>query len=412
MTEAAVIERDCVIGGGGPAGMMLGYLLARSGIRVTVLEKHADFLRDFRGDTIHPSTLTTLGELGLRERFLRLPLNRLTSMDIVVDGQRVTIVDFGRLPAPDDFLVLAPQWDFLNFLAREAAAFPNFEVRMLTEATGLVVEDGVVRGVRAAGPDGELEIRAPLTVAADGRSSALRTAAGLVPEKTGVPIDVLWFGLPKPQNPPPDTLGYLSPGGMVLTISRGDHYQSGMVIGKGRADELRSAGLDALRTRIADIAPVLAPVVGTLRDWNQVKLLSVELNRLNRWCRPGFIAIGDAAHAMSPVGGVGVNYAIQDAVALANAVAADLAAGAVPLGKLEALQRRRERPVRRMQRVQRIAHVGIGRQAVGGRIAPRWAIWLLRRASPLLRGFLARFVGVGFLPEHVSTRPGTRSPNR
>lgn len=381
--------------------MMLGYLLARRGLRVTVLEKHADFFRDFRGDTIHPSTLTTLGELGLRDRFLQVPLTRLRSMDVVFDGQRVTMLDFGRLPAPDDFLILAPQWDFLNFLAREATAFPGFELRMSTEATGLVIEDGVVRGARATGPDGDLELRAALTVAADGRASALRAAAAMAPEETGVPIDVLWFSLPKPPNPPPDTLGYLSRGGMVLTISRGDHYQSGMVIAKGRADELRAAGLGALRARIADVAPVLAPVVETLTDWNQVKLLSVELNRLDRWCRPGFIAIGDAAHAMSPVGGVGVNYAIQDAVALANAVAADLATGAVPIERLQAVQRRREKPVRKMQRIQRIAHVAIGHQATGGRVAPRWAVRLLRVASPVLRGFLARFIGIGFLPEHV-----------
>jgi len=406
MSDTTVIERDCVIAGGGPAGMMLGYLLARSGIRVTVLEKHADFFRDFRGDTIHPSTLTTLGELGLRDRFLQLPLNRLTSMDVVFDGQRVTMLDFGRLPAPDDFLVLAPQWDFLNFIAREATSFSGFDLRMSTEATGLVIEDGDVRGVRATGPDGDLELRAALTVAADGRTSVLRTAAGLVPEETGVPIDVLWFSLPKPQNPPPDTLGYLSPAGMVITISRGDHYQCGMIIGKGRADELRSAGLDALRTRIVGIAPVLASVVHVLTAWDQVKLLSVELNHLDRWCRPGFIAIGDAAHAMSPVGGVGVNYAIQDAVALGNAVGPDLATGSVPIESLKAVQRRREKPVRKMQRIQRIAHVAIGRQAAGGRIAPRWAVWLLRVASPLLRGFLARFIGVGFLPEHVDADEG------
>jgi 2-polyprenyl-6-methoxyphenol hydroxylase-like FAD-dependent oxidoreductase len=403
MVDATVVERDCVIAGGGPAGVMLGYLLARSGIRVTVLEKHADFFRDFRGDTIHPSTLTTLGELGLRDRFLQLPLTRLSTMDVVFDGQRVTMIDFGRLPSPDDFLVLAPQWDFLNFLTREAAAFPTFELRMLNEATDLIVEDGMVRGLRATGPDGDLEFRATLTIAADGRGSVLRQSAGLVPEETGVPIDVLWFGLPKPPNPPPDTLGYLSPHGMVLTISRGDRYQCGMIIGKGRADELRKGSLGAFRTRITDVAPVLAPVVDTLTDWDQVKLLSVELNRLERWCRPGFIAIGDAAHAMSPVGGVGVNYAIQDAVALSNAIEADLAGGAVPLETLEALQRRREKPVKKMQRAQRIAHVVIGRQAAGGRVAPRWAVWLIRLASPLIRGFLARFIGVGFLPEHVAT---------
>jgi 2-polyprenyl-6-methoxyphenol hydroxylase-like FAD-dependent oxidoreductase len=283
MTARSLIERDCVIAGGGPAGMVLGYLLARRGVRVTVLEKHADFLRDFRGDTVHPSTVALLGELGLRAKFLELPLTRLPTMDAVVDGQRFTIVDFSTLPAPDNFLVLAPQWDFLNFLAGEAAAFPNFELRMLTEATGLIIEDGQVRGVRATTPGGTLEIRATLTVAADGRASALRTAAGMVPEEFGVPIDVLWFGLPKPPEAPPPTLGYLSRRGMVLTIDRGDKYQSGMVIRKGGFDQLRGVGIEGLREQITHAAPVLRPVVGSLTDWEQVKLLTVQINRLRRW---------------------------------------------------------------------------------------------------------------------------------
>ncbi len=404
MAASSLVQRDCVIAGGGPAGMVLGYLLARAGLRVTVLEKHADFLRDFRGDTVHPSTVTLLGELGLREKFLELPLTRLPTMDAVIDGQRLTIVDFSTLPAPDNFLVLAPQWDFLNFLAREVAAFPNFELRMLTEATGLIIEDGQVRGVRATSPGGPLEIRATLTVAADGRASALRTAAGMIPEEFGVPIDVLWFGRPKPPEAPPPTLGYLSRRGMVLTIDRGDRYQSGMVIRKGGFDQLRDAGIEGLREQITHAAPVLRPVVGSLTDWEQVKLLTVQINRLRRWYRPGFIAIGDAAHAMSPVFGVGVNFAIQDAVALSNAIAADLAAGAAPTAKLARVQRRREWPVKVMQRLQRNAHKVIVRAATGNRIAPRWAVRLLRAVSPLLRRFTARFIGIGVLPEHDTRR--------
>lgn len=411
-------ERDCVIAGGGPAGMVLGYLLARAGLRVTVLEKHADFFRDFRGDTIHPSTITLLGELGLRERFLRLPLNRLQTMDAVIDGLRMTMVDFRTLPAPDRFLVLAPQWDFLNFLAEEAAALPDFELRLRTEATGLIVEQGRVRGLRATtttdddpatdtGPatstSTDIEIRATLTVAADGRASALRDAAGLIPDESGVPIDVLWFSLPKPADPPPPTLAYLSPRGMVLTIDRGDRYQSGMVIRKGGADRLRAEGLPALRHRIVDAAPVLRPVVDTLTDWDQVKLLSVQLNRLDRWYRPGFIAIGDAAHAMSPMFGVGVNYAIQDAVALSNAIAGHLAAGDAPSEALAAVQRRREQPVRMMQRIQRAGHRVISRTTTGAHIAPRWVIRLMRLASPLVRPLAARFIGIGLRPEHVTT---------
>lgn len=399
MTER--LERDCVVAGGGPAGVVLGYLLARAGRRVTVLEKHGDFLRDFRGDTIHPSTVTLLGELGLRERFLALPLTRLSRMDVVVDDQRLGFVDFGTLRGEDDFLVLAPQWDFLDFLAREAAVHPGFELRMGTEATDLLREDGRVVGVRATGPDGPLEVRAPLTVAADGRSSVLRDAAGLVPTAVGVPVDVLWFGLPKPPDPPPATLAHLSSRGMVLTIDRGEAYQAGVVVPKGGVDQLRADGIAALAQRIASAAPVLAPVVGTLRSWDQVKHLSVQVDRLERWHRPGFVAIGDAAHAMSPMFGVGVNYAVQDAVALARAVAEPLAAGAVPEAVLAAVQRRRERPVRVVQRVQQVGHSRVARAATGRRVAPRAALRVLRVASPLVRRGLARFVGVGLRPEHV-----------
>jgi 2-polyprenyl-6-methoxyphenol hydroxylase-like FAD-dependent oxidoreductase len=406
MTARSLIERDCVIAGGGPAGMVLGYLLARRGVRVTVLEKHADFLRDFRGDTVHPSTVALLGELGLRAKFLELPLTRLPTMDAVVEGQRFTIADFSTLPAPDNFLVLAPQWDFLNFLARQVAVFPNFELRMLTEATGLIIEDGRVRGVHATAPDGGLDIRATLSVAADGRDSILRDAAGMTPEEFGVPIDVLWFGLPKPPDPPPPTLGYISPQGMVLTIDRGDRYQSGMVIRKGGFEEFRRAGIEAFRGRITHAAPVLLPVISSLEDWDQVKLLSVHINRLRRWYRPGFIAIGDAAHAMSPVFGVGVNFAIQDAVALSNAIAEDLANGAVPTAKLAGVQRRREKPVKVIQLLQRNAHRVIARATTGSRIAPRGFVRLLRAASPLLRRVTARFIGIGILPEHVKRPDG------
>ncbi|MDQ0922204.1 2-polyprenyl-6-methoxyphenol hydroxylase-like FAD-dependent oxidoreductase [Pseudarthrobacter sp. W1I19] len=404
MTVDSQIKRDCVIAGGGPGGMVLGYLLARQGLRVTVLEKHGDFLRDFRGDTVHPSTVTLLGELGLRGKFLELPLSKLSTLDIVIDGQRITTADFSTLPAPDNFLVLAPQWDFLNFLAREAHAFPNFELRMLTEATGLIIEEGQVRGVRALASDGGLEIRATLTVAADGRESALRHAAGLIPDDFGVPIDVLWFNLPKPPDPPSPTLGYISAQGLVLTIDRGDRYQSGMVIRKGGFDELRGAKIDVLQARITGAAPILRPVVGNLTDWDQVKLLSVQINRLRRWYRPGFMAIGDAAHAMSPMFGVGVNFAIQDAVALANAIGEDLAGGTAPVGKLAAVQRRREMPVKIMQQLQRNGHRVLLRATNGNRIAPRWFVMFLRAASPLLRRITARFVGIGIRPEHVKHR--------
>jgi 2-polyprenyl-6-methoxyphenol hydroxylase-like FAD-dependent oxidoreductase len=284
---------------------------------------------------------------------------------------------------------------------------------MNTEATGLIMEQDHVRGVRVETPDGGRDVRATLTVAADGRASVLRAAAGLVPDEFGVPIDVLWFNLPKPPSPPPVTLGYISSRGMVLTLDRGDRYQSGMAIRKGGLDELRGAGLDAFRERLARAAPVLQPVVGTLKDWGQVKLLSVQINRLRRWYRPGFMAIGDAAHAMSPVFGVGVNFAIQDAVALSNAISGDLAAGAVPVEKLAAVQRRRELPVKVMQLIQRNGHKAISRAATGRRFAPGWVVALIRLASPLLRRFTARFIGVGIRPEHVQpAAPASRRSSR
>jgi 2-polyprenyl-6-methoxyphenol hydroxylase-like FAD-dependent oxidoreductase len=397
-----VIERDVVTAGGGPAGMVAGYLFARAGLRVTVLEKHADFLRDFRGDTIHPSTISVLRELGVLDRFLALPLSRITTMDAVLDGRRLTLVDFATLPSPDDFLVFAPQWDFLTFLVGEGAKLPGFEVRLSTEATGLIERDGKVTGLRAEGPDGELEFGATLVVAADGRGSRIRDAAGFAPTTEGVPIDVLWFALPKPADPPPPTLGYVDGDSLVLTIERGDHYQSGMVIEKGGFDRLQSQGIDALRHRIVATAPVLAPVVGALRDWDQIKLLSVQLDHLPRWWRDGLICIGDASHAMSPVMGVGINYAIQDAVALANASVPFLRAGAVPTRVLDAVQRRRQRPVAMMQRIQRLAHGRISRPAHGKPALSRAERALLVVAQPVLRRVLARLVGRGFLPEHVN----------
>ena len=397
----AASERDCVIAGGGPAGMVLGYVLARAGLRVTVLEKHADFLRDFRGDTIHPSTVTVLGELGLREEFLALPLSRVSTMDLVVDGDRLTLIDFGTLSPPDDFLVFAPQWDLLDFLAGKARRYPGFELRMSTEATGLVMENGAVRGLRATGPEGDLEFRAALTVGADGRASRLRDAAGLEPERFAAPIDVLWFDLPKPADPPPATLGYVDSRGVVLTLDRGDRYQGGLVIAKGGFTALRERGLGDLRDAIVAIAPVLSPVVSSIRDWQQIKLLTVELNRLGTWHREGFVAIGDAAHAMSPVGGVGVNYAIQDAVALANATIAEFRAGSVRASTLARFQRRRLAPVRRMQRIQGIVHDRISRTPSGRRALPRAAHLLLRLFAPLVRRGAARLIGHGFRPEHV-----------
>ena len=385
---------------------MLGYLLARAGRRVAVLEKHDDFLRDFRGDTIHPSTLTLLGELGLRDRFLQLPVTQIKTMDGVIGGRRLSLVDFGHLRPPDDFLVFAPQWEFLNFLAEAARELPGFELRMRAEALGVVEEDGRIVGVTVREGGRESVLRAALVVAADGRDSRLRASAGLHPRNAGVPIDVLWFRLPKPPDPPPTTLGYADRGGLVLTIDRGDHYQGGCVIDKDGFTRIRDDGLEAFRAHLARIAPPLAPVVGTLESWDQVKVLSVQIDALQTWHRPGFVCIGDAAHAMSPVFGVGVNYALQDAVALANL----LQTGQGSLDELLVrLQGRRLPPVLRMQRVQRFAHRGIGALA-GGASVPRLLPGIASAVSPIVRRVLARLVGLGFRPEHVAPVIRERRP--
>ncbi len=400
-----LIETDCVIAGGGPAGVMLGLILARNGVDVVVLEKHGDFFRDFRGDTIHPSTIGLLGELGLRDGFLALPHTRIRTLDAVINGNRLHPIDFGRLGPPDDFLVLAPQWDFLTFLAKQGESSDHFHLLMSTEATDVIVEGGAVRGVIASDADDELEIRATLTVAADGRDSTVRAAAGLRPEQFGVAIDVLWFRLPKPDEVPPTTLAYLDETGMVLTIDRGDYYQGGMVIKKGGFAELQAAGIEAFREALAHPAPFLRPIAASITSWNDVKLLSVQVNRLETWHRPGLLCIGDAAHAMSPVFGVGVNYAIQDAVAAANLLTAGLRAGSVTDEALAAVQDRRLPPVRRMQGIQLRVHRLVAKSR-GGAILPnpmpaplRWA---LRAAMPLIQLLTARMIGRGFRPEHLS----------
>lgn len=400
-----VLQADCVISGGGPAGVMLGLLLARNGLDVVVLEKHADFFRDFRGDTIHPSTVGVLGELGLRDRFLGLPHTSVRTLDAVVSGTRLHPVDFSRLGPPDDFLVLAPQWDFLSFLASEGAQYPGFRLLMETTATGLTWADGAVTGVTARGPDGDLTIAATLTVAADGRDSALREAAALRPRRFGVPIDVLWFRVPKPADPPPSTLAYLRHGSMVITIDRGDYYQTGLIIAKGGIDELKAAGLDAFRDAVAAAAPFLREPLATIDDWEKVKLLSVQIDRLDRWYRRGFLAIGDAAHAMSPAFGVGVNYAVQDAVAAANALVAPLRAGEVDLRVLDAIQRRRLPPVAAMQRIQLAAHRGIARPGGPEGLPdplPPAVRTALAAATPLLQRVTARVIGRGLRPESVA----------
>jgi 2-polyprenyl-6-methoxyphenol hydroxylase-like FAD-dependent oxidoreductase len=393
----------CCIAGGGPAGLMLGLLLARAGIEVVVLEKHRDFLRDFRGDTLHPSTLEVIRELGLLDRLLALPHQRVETMALDFGGRRLRIADFRRLPVACPFIALMPQWDFLDFLAREAAAWPGFALRMHTEATGLIEAEGGVIGITAEGPGGPLEIRAGLVVAADGRGSTLRAASGLAVEEFGVPMDVQWFRLERPAAAGELPLGTIGAGGMLVLLPRGGYWQCGHVIPKGGDAALRAGDFEGFRARLAALKPELAGPLRRLGGWDEVKLLTVEVNRLNDWCREGLLCIGDAAHAMSPVGGVGINLAIQDAVAAANLLAGPLRAGPPDLAALRRVQERRAWPTRVTQRLQLVVQKRIIAGALSATGTPRPPLLLrLFDAWPRLRRIPARLIGMGMRPEHVT----------
>ena len=403
LTTAATLHTTCCIAGGGPAGMMLGYLLARAGVDVVVLEKHADFFRDFRGDTIHPSTLEVMHELGILDAFLALPHQQVTHLHGQVFGHSVTLADFTHLPTFCKFLVLTPQWDFLDFLARQANVYPHFALRRQTVVSGLIEEAGTIKGVRATSPLGTLEIRAALVVGADGRHTTVREAAGLTAQDEGAPIDVLWFRLPRAATDPDTTGGYIEPGVFLVTINRGDYWQCAFVIPKGTIDAMRANGLPALQARVKTIVSFLA--VDALQSWDDLKLLSVQIDRMPRWHRDGLLCIGDAAHAMSPVGGVGINLAIQDAVAAANLLAFPLREHRLRESDLAAVQARREWPTRMTQRAQ----VAIQNRFVAPVLAQRdtdpplpWPIELMQRL-PLLQRVPARLIGVGVRPEHVTS---------
>ena len=400
---------SCLIAGGGPAGLMLGFLLARAGVQVTVLEKHADFLRDFRGDTIHPSTLDVIAELGLLDEFLKLPHQQVQHLYAVVYGTRLPLADFTRLPTRCKFLVMMPQWDFLKFIADQARRLPNFQLLMQHEVIALRRAGGRATGVTALTPSGSVDIDADLTIAADGRRSLLRNAAGLPLTDHGAPIDVLWFRLPKDANDFDQTAGYMWPGLFFVLIDRGDYWQCAYVIPKGAGESIRAAGLPALRERLAARLPFLKDNLKSLTDPDQLKLLEVQINRLQRWHAPGLLCIGDAAHAMSPVGGVGINLAIQDAVAAARLLAAPLRERRVTEDDLHAVQRRREWPTRVTQRAQLIiqdrlinAVLSSDSEADSSNAAlrPPLPLRLLGR-FPALQGIPARLVGVGVRPEHV-----------
>ncbi len=415
--QAGPAATRCCIAGGGPAGMVLGLLLARAGVPVTVLEKHTDFLRDFRGDTVHPSTLEVLHELGLLDDFLQRPHEEVRQLHANVYGHDMVLADFAQVPARCRFIALMPQWDFLDFIRDAAARYPGFRLLMDTEATGLLRNgQGAVTGVTLrsgahAGQAVDGQLRADLVIAADGRHSTLRAAAGLPLQDLGAPIDVLWMRLPREPGDPDTTGGYVAPGRFFVTINRASYWQCALVIPKGGSAALRSRGIEAFRRAIAEAAPFLAGrLEAALPDWEPVQLLSVSVDRLERWWLPGLLCIGDAAHAMSPVGGVGINLAVQDAVATANLLAAALADGR-PAAALHALlpqvQQRRLWPSRATQAVQVMLHrrllapILAGEGSGGHRSVP-WPLRLLDR-FPALRGLPARAVGIGVRPEHVQT---------
>src|SRR5438034_2623608 len=394
------LHTRCVIVGAGPAGMMAGYLLARAGVPVVVLEKHGDFIRDFRGDTIHPSTLELMHELGLLDEFLQQPHQKLRELRGIINGHGVPIADFSRLPTRCKFIAFMPQWDFLTFLSSHAKRFPDFRLFMEHEVVDLVFENDRVIGVRAKTPRGEIEVRADLVIGCDGRISTVRNGAGFQVREYGVPIDVLWMRISKRADDPEQTFGFFRHGKLLVLIDRGDYWQCGYVIPKGDFNQVKMRGLPQFQQDLVAMAEFLRDRVSELDDWDKIKLLTVQINRLRDWCRDGLLCIGDAAHAMSPAGGVGINLAIQDSVATANLLAEKLRSGPVTMDDLRQVQARREWPTRLIQRVQVIIHHrAVTGRASGGRNSLPFVVRLLKW-FPSLRQLPARFIGLGPRPEH------------
>ena len=400
MTNPEIWQTTCLVAGGGPAGMMLAYLLARSGVQTILVEKHGDFLRDFRGDTVHPSTTDLMHELGLLDEFLRqVPHETMEQLGIGFKGRTFDLIDFRHLPTACKYVVFVPQWDFLNFMANQAKQYPSFHLKMNTEVTGLRRDGDRVIGVTAKAGGDLIEIRADVTVGCDGRWSVIREQSGLPLNEFPMPIDVLWFRLPRAESAP-ETLGYLGEGQIVIAINRGEYWQCGTIIDKGSFERMKAEGLPAFRSRVAAAAPFLTTGLTALTDWDQVKLLSVRANRLRKWWLPGLLCVGDAAHAMSPVGGIGVNYAIADAVAAANSIAAPLKNGRVGDDDLCAVQKRRQAPTKIAQWLQSAQTANLARMSKSD--PPLWIFRLLSHSPPIKR-LLGRTVGLGFRREHVHT---------
>ncbi|MDQ2974972.1 MAG: FAD-dependent oxidoreductase [Acidobacteriota bacterium] len=395
----------CSIAGGGPAGMLLGLLLARAGVEVLVLEKHADFLRDFRGDTVHPSTLEIMYELGILEEFLQRPHSEVRQIGAQVGQEFVMVADFSHLPTHCKFIAFMPQWDFLDFIVKHARRYPTFHLKMKAEVTDIIEHDGRIVGLRSETPDGPLDVKADLVIGADGRHSVVRERAELKVDEFGVPIDVLWFRISQRPEDGGQTLGRIVDGKIMVMLDRKDYWQCGFVIPKGEFEGIKKRGLPAFREEIVSIAPFLRERVGELGNWDDIRLLTVLVDRLREWSRPGLLCIGDAAHAMSPIGGVGINLAIQDAVAAANILAQPLRAGTLSSADLKRVQRRRALPTRITQSAQVFLQDKVIGRVLGSRqVSLPWPIRLFQR-FPILRRIPARLVGIGVRAEHV------KSPN-
>jgi len=384
--------------------MMLGFLLARAGVRVVVLEKHADFLRDFRGDTVHPSTLELIYELGLLDEFLKLPHRTVDRLSLQIGKRRIRLIDLTHLSTQCKYIALMPQWDFLNFLAEHGRRYSQFDLRMRAEATDLIEQAGKIVGVRVKTPEGELIVHADLVVGCDGRHSTVREKAGLQSDEYGAPMDALWFRITRRDSDGADVFGHIEAGALLVMLDRGDYWQCAYVIPKGGIDRVKANGIEAFRNRVVALSPFLADRVGELRSFDDVRLLSVMVNRLRQWWRPGLICIGDAAHAMSPIGGVGINIAVQDAVAAANRLAAPLKAGTTSSGHLQAIQARRDFPARMTQKIQLTMQNRIIGPALQSTRDPQ-PPWLFKwfDAFPFLRRIPARLLALGIQPEHVQT---------